>query len=558
MSRTHSAFTRSVSMLTARRAAALLVSGTLLASCGPKHVAATAPQPAPAAPTTAPNAAPTAAPAVAPTAAPLIHSIIPLPVSVQLTPATTFTITARTTIVSQAGNEQARRIAGMLAELLARVADTPLAIVSASGPPGPGTIYLGTDAGNPALGQEGYELNVEADRARVVSNAPAGLFYGLQTLRLLLPPSIEYRATVAGPVSVPTGRIMDYPRFAWRGAMLDVARHFFGVKDVEHYIDLISLYKMNLLHLHLTDDQGWRIEIKSWPNLTAHGGSTETWGGPGGFYTQDEYAQIVKYAAGRFVTIVPEIEMPTHCNAALASYAELNCDGKAPPLYTGIDVGFSSFCADNEITFRFLADVVRELAAITPGPYIHVGGDEVKKLTAAQYKGFMERAQAIVASAGKLVIGWDEIAGIDRLPTTVVQHWRPEFKQDTADMKLVLSPARKIYLDMKYDATTPIGQDWAARIEAREAYDWEPTTFAKVPESAILGIESPIWSETMKTMDDVEYMAFPRLPGVAEVGWSSSSARHWDEYRVRLGAQAPRWRALGINAYRSPQVPWRD
>ena len=486
-----------------------------------------------------------------------MHSIIPLPVSVQLTTGTRFTITPSTTIVTEPGNADVRRIGGLLAAQLARVSDTPLAVVASSGVPGPGSIYLGTDAKNASLGTEGYELIIEADRARIVANGPAGLFYGLQTLRHLLPPSIEYQGALARPVSVPTGRITDYPRFQWRGAMLDVARHFFSVKDVEHYIDLITLYKMNYLHLHLTDDQGWRIEIKSWPNLTAHGGSTQTWGGPGGFYTQDDYREIVRYAADRFVTVVPEIEMPSHCNAAVASYPELNCDGKAPSLYTGIEVGFSSFCVDKDITYRFLADVMRELAAMTPGPYIHVGGDEVKLLTGVQYKAFMERAQAIVAATGKLAIGWDEMAGIDRLPTTVVQHWRPEFKQDAADMKLVLSPAQKIYLDMQYDATTPIGQNWAARIEVRESYDWDPTTFAKVPDASILGVEAPIWSETMKTMRDVEYMAFPRLPGVAEIGWSPAAARHWEEYRVRLGAQTPRWSALGVNAYRSPQVPWQ-
>jgi hexosaminidase len=487
-----------------------------------------------------------------------MHSVIPLPVSVAIDPAVRFTITDQTVILAETGNDEARRIGGLLSDLIGTATRKPLPVTSAAGPPGPGTIYLGTDAANPSLGTEGYELAVTADRIRIVANAPAGLFYGLQTLRHLMPASIEYRAALARPVPVPGARITDYPRFAWRGAMLDVARHFFGVQDVEHYIDLISMYKLNHLHLHLTDDQGWRIEIKSWPNLTAHGGSTAVWGGRGGFYTRQDYAEIVRYAADRFVTIVPEIEMPSHSNAALASYPELNCDGKAPALYTGIEVGFSSFCVDSDITYRFLTDVVRELAAMTPGPYIHVGGDEVKTLTPVQYKQFMERAQAIVAAQGKQVIGWDEMANIERLPTTLVQHWRPEFKQDAADMKLVLSPAQKIYLDMKYDASTPIGLDWAARIEAREAYDWDPTTLAGVPERSIVGIEAPIWSETLKTMADVEYMAFPRLPGAAEIGWSPAAARHWEEYRLRLGAQAPRWSALGINAYRSPQVPWTN
>ena len=394
--------------------------------CGPKHVAG------PAAPTPAP-AASTA-----------MHAIIPRPVDASVDPAVHFTITDQTTIVVDPGNEPARRIGSLLSDLVGSAVKRPLQVVSPGGEPAPNTIALATHAGNAALGPEGYELTVSADRVRIVANEPAGLFYGVQTLRQLMPASIEYRAALARPVPIPGAHIIDHPRFGWRGAMLDVARHFFGVRDVEHYIDLISLYKMNHLHLHLTDDQGWRIEITSWPNLTEHGGRTAVWGGPGGYYTQQDYAEIVRYAADRFVTIVPEIEMPSHSNAALASYPELNCDGKAPPLYTGIEVGFSSFCVDKDVTYTFLADVMKELAAMTPGPYIHVGGDEVKTLTPAQYKQFMERAQAIVAATGKQVIGWDEMSHIDRLPTTVVQHWRPAFTGDTSDMKLVLSPAQKI------------------------------------------------------------------------------------------------------------------
>ena len=188
----------------------------------------------------------------------------------------------------------------------------------------------------------------------------------------------------------------DRPRFAWRGAMLDVARHFFGVEDVKRYVDLLALYKMNRLHLHLADDQGWRIEIPGWPRLTEHGGSSEVGGGPGGFYTAEDYAEIVRYAAERHVMIVPEIDMPGHTNAALASYPELTCDGEAPPLYTGIRVGFSFLCAEKEETYAFIDAVVGALAALTPGPYIHIGGDEVRQLTGEQYAAFMARAQAIV------------------------------------------------------------------------------------------------------------------------------------------------------------------
>jgi hexosaminidase len=338
--------------------------------------------------------------------------------------------------------------------------------------------------------------------------------------------------------------------------MLDVARHFFTVAQVQRYLDQLALYKINVLHLHLSDDQGWRIEIKSWPNLTAHGGKTAVGGGPGGFYTQEDYREIVRYAGERFVTIVPEIDVPTHINAALASYPELNCDGKAPDLYTGIEVGFSSLCVDKDITYKFLTDVFRELAGVTPGEYLHVGGDEVKKLTPDQYRTFIERVLGIVVAQGKRPIGWDEIAQARRPEGTLVQHWRPDFKHGAQDMQLILSPAHKVYLDMKYDASTPIGLEWAARIEVRDAYDWDPVSLAGVSESAIVGVETPIWSETLQTMDDVEYMAFPRLAAVAEVAWSPSSGREWDDFRARIAAHGPRWSALGVNFYRSPQVEW--
>jgi hexosaminidase len=343
--------------------------------------------------------------------------------------------------------------------------------------------------------------------------------------------------------------------------MLDVSRHFFGVDDVKRYIDLLAMMKMNRLHLHLADDQGWRIEIRSWPNLTLHGGSTEVGGGSGGFYTQDQFADIVAYAADRFVTIVPEIDMPGHTNAALSSYPELNCDGVAPPLYTGIEVGFSALCVEKEITYKFIDDIVREIAELAPGPYFHIGGDEVKKLTDDQYRRFIERVQGIVQSHGKQTIGWDEIIPVSLLPTTIVQHWRPKASlREAVDKKvrLILSPAHKSYLDMQYNGETPIGLNWAATIDVRDAFDWDPASLVDgVPESTILGVEAPIWSETLANMRDVEFLAFPRMAAIAEIAWSPRDRRQWDSFRRRLGAQARRWTALGINFYRSPQVEWK-
>ena len=398
----------------------------------------------------------------------------------------------------------------------------------------------------------------------IAANHPAGLFYGVQTLRQLLPPFLDYgavRPESARVLRATATRIADHPRFGWRGAMLDVSRHFFSVDEVKRYIDLMSLYKLNRLHLHLADDQGWRIEVPSWPNLATHGGSTEVGGGPGGYYTQQQYSDLVSYAQQRFIVIVPEIDMPGHTNAALASYAELNCNGVAPALYTGIEVGFSAFCVDKEITYKFIDDVVREIAAVTPGPYFHVGGDEVKTLSPAQYVKFVERVQTIVRAHGKQMIGWDEIAPARLAPGSIVQHWRPDGSLAPAvkqGAKIIMSPANKTYLDMKYHPETVLGLTWAAYIDVDDAYTWDPARVSRdVPESAIVGVEAPLWSETLADIRDVEFMAFPRLAMIAEVGWSPADSRAWGEFRRRLGAQGPRWTALGVNFYRSPAVPWQ-
>jgi hexosaminidase len=499
-------------------------------------------------------------PAVTPDrpAAPL-HAIVPAPATFERGSGDGFVITPATTITVR-GDAAAVAVARQLARVITTAeAKAPVAVEAGADSPREGAIHLSI-APSSSLGDEGYDLTVTAQRVTLTAAQPAGLFYGVQTLRHLLPPIAEYEAARGRKLSIPAVHIADKPRFVWRGAMLDVARHFFTVEDLKRYIDLIAMLKMNRLHLHLSDDQGWRLEIKSWPNLTKHGGSTEVGGGPGGFYTQEQFADVVSYAQARFVTIVPEIDMPSHINAALASYPELNCDGVAPPLYTGIEVGFSAMCVDKDVTYRFIDDVIREIAALTPGPYFHVGGDEVKKLNAQQYTAFIERAQGIVQKHGKQMVGWDEIASVNLLPTSIVQHWRPKTTPKAAAGKgagFILSPADRIYLDMKYDASTALGLDWAAKIEVRQSYDWDPVTLLEgIPENSVLGVEAPIWSETVANMRDVEFLLFPRIASAAEIGWSPAAARKWDEFRVRLGAQAPRWTALGINFYRSPDVVW--
>lgn len=496
----------------------------------------------------------------------MTNSVIPAPASLQLTPADSFSVDSATVIYVEPGNAEVERIGSYLAQLIGPSIAAAPRVLPATGTAHPGSIHLATGGGSTALGEEGYELTITPERVTIHAPRPAGLFYGVQTLRQLLPPHVEYTAAFPRPMSVPAGRIVDQPRFAWRGAMLDVSRHFLQVDDVKRYMELMALYKLNRLHLHLSDDQGWRLEIRSWPNLARHGGSTEVGGGPGGYYTQEQYADLVRYAQERFITIVPEFDMPGHTNAALASYPELNCDGVAPPLYTGTEVGFSTLCVEREVTYRFVDDLVREVAALTPGVYFHIGGDEVEKLTDEQYRHFIERVQGIVQSHGKRMVGWTEIAPANLLPTTVVQHWRPGEEWSAAVVqavargtRVILSPSDRAYLDMKYDTTTVIGLSWAGYTEVRDAYDWDPATLIEgIPESAILGVEAPLWSETLGTIRDFEYLAFPRLPAVAEVGWSPADRRAWEEFRVRLGAQAPRWTALGVNFYRSPQVPWQE
>ncbi len=483
-------------------------------------------------------------------------SLIPWPSSVTLAAGARFAVTKDTVIEITPGQPELRRVAVMVADLVWPALEAKLAIRDAGATPAPGAIRLLVEPGS-ARPDEGYDLTVAADGVRIAARTPAGVFYGVQTLRQLLPWAVELRGPRPFAVSVPAVQITDAPRYGWRGAMLDVARHFFSPAEVRRYIDLLAMYKINHLHLHLTDDQGWRIEIKKWPKLTRIGGSTEVKGGPGGFYTQREYADLVAYARDRFMTIVPEIDMPSHCNAALASYPELNCDGKAPALYTGIEVGFSNFCFDKPVTYKFLDQVLKELAAITPGPWLHVGGDEVKKMTPEQYAAFMERAQDLVLKHGKVPIGWDEMLHSKLRPGAVVQYWRPkETTLPPAGTKLILSPANRLYLDMKYDAATVLGLRWAGLVNVDTPYTWDPATYLNVAEADILGVEAPIWSETAATIDDLEFLLFPRLPAVAEVAWTAQPARDWNEFRTRLGAQAPRWSALGINAFWSPTIDW--
>ena len=504
-------------------------------------------------------------------------NMIPNPVLVTAT-GMAFSLTTATTI-SVEGPEELKAIGQYLADKLNPSTGFDLQVVSTTMAPSSGGIYL-TLINDQQLGDEGYELRITDELLTLVAQAPAGLFRGIQTLRQLLPAKIESSTPQVGPWEIPTGVIRDYPSYPWRGAMLDVARHFFSVEDVKRYIDLISYYKINVLHLHLSDDQGWRIEIKAWPNLTVHGGSTQVGAGKGGFYTQQQYAELVAYASARYITIVPEIELPGHINAALASYGELNGGTIVPEegrvtrpvrkdlsresspteLYTGIAVGWSTLRVEKEITFKFVDDVLRELSAMTPGPFIHIGGDEAEATKKKDYIIFINRFREMVREYGKTMIGWEEIAQADITSGDIVQHWKsPAYAQLAVakGSKIIMSPSKKAYLDMSYDSVTKPGLHWAAYIEVDSAYRWNLATQVKgVEMENILGFEAPLWTETITTMDEIEFMTFPRLPGYAEIGWSPDAGRDWEEYKVRLGNHGTRMTAMKIDFYKSKKVPW--
>ena len=419
--------------------------------------------------------------------------------------------------------------------------------LSRGGEPVLGDIRLQLEPTATEHGAEGYELTVDDGGVHLTAATEHGLWNATRTLVQLFPHE-------PGGTTLPLVHILDRPRFEWRGAMLDVARHFFNVDQVLRFVELIARFKLNRLHLHLSDDQGWRLAVDDWPTLTTIGGNSSVGGGFGGHFSRADYREIVAHAARHFVTVVPEIDMPGHTNAALTSVPALNPDGICPPPYTDKGVGFSSLSLTAPATRRFIADVIRQLAEDTSGEYLHIGGDEAHSTDHTQYLEFIALLQREVLANGKRMVGWEEIAGAPLDGTSLVQHWiRPEVAAlAAAPVRFVMSPAPHTYLDMKHTPECPVGRRWAGFIDVDTAYGWDPAAvIGDVGDVRIAGVEAPLWTEKVVTFDQIEYLCFPRLACLGEVGWTAQHLRGWDGFRPRLAVNTDRLATIGVQVFRS-------
>ncbi len=486
-------------------------------------------------------------------------AFIPMPVSL-IPGGDAFGLDQYTAIYTAEDNSSYAEIGEFLATKIRDKTGLVLPVNEAESPGIERKIFINKEAGADSDNEEAYQIIIGRDSLIINAGGAEGAFRAVQTLRQMIPESSNDTLAEQPIWAIPSGSIVDRPFFEYRGSMLDVARHFFSVEDVKKYIDLLAYYKINVLHLHLSDDQGWRIEIKSWPKLTEIGGSTEVGGESGGFFTQEDYKEIVAYAEKHFMTVIPEIDMPGHTNAASVSYPFLDGTGKPLKLYEGTRVGFSTFDTRKDTVYSFIDDVVREISAITPGPYFHVGGDESHATKPKDYVHFINRVEKIVQKHGKKMIGWDEVATADIDSSSIAQFWASEDNAELAiekGMKLIISPAKKAYLDMKYDTESEHGLNWAAYIPVDTAYNWSPERYTdKIKKDDILGVEAPLWSETISNISELEYLAFPRVIGYSELSWTLPENRSWEDYRQRLGRQAPFLDRMDVNFYRSELIDW--
>jgi hexosaminidase len=485
---------------------------------------------------------------------PDVIAVIPQPAQLERTGDAPFVFTDQTTVVVD-GRPDLIGIAVLAADLLGRVSGRAVEVRYAES--GASDIVRLRLVESLPAGDEAYRVIARNGRVDLEARTPAGLVRAIVTLRQLIV------TAPGGVLRVPAVRIEDWPRYDWRGLSIDVARHFVAVSDLKVVIGVMSHYKLNVLHLHLTDDQGWRLHVRSRPLLTRLSSSTSVDGDPGGFYSAEDFADILAYGAVRGVRVVPEIDVPGHVNAATHAYGDLTPSGEPTETYTGIEVGFSRLHADLPATGPFLTEVFADVAAMTPGEYVHIGGDEVLTMAADEYATLVAAASAAVRAAGKKVVGWQEIAHTPLEPGTVVQYWDtrvdpgPFVDAARAGALLLMSPGSKAYLDMKYDASTELGLEWAGHIELRDAYDWEPSTLIEgVPPESVIGVEAALWTETLRDLPALMQMLLPRLAAVAEVAWSAPERRDWEDFRTRVARQAPFWDRLGLSWYASPQVEW--
>jgi hexosaminidase len=516
-----------------------------------------------------------------------IH-LIPQPVSMQAQKGT-FALTKSTSIhYNQSGGKVA-------ADLLAQQLNTPTGFSIKPKEGKSGAIQLNLNATpNARLGAEGYSLTASPSGVIITANQPAGLFYGAQTLAQLLPKEIGSKTAVSANWTVPAVQITDYPRFGWRGIMLDVSRHFFPKEDVKKYIDQIAKLKYNTLHWHLTDDNGWRIEIKSLPKLTSVGAwrvartghfndlAEPKPGEPtpyGGFYTQDDIREIIKYAQDRNVTIVPEIDIPGHSMAALAAYPELSCTKAQVSVNPG--TAFSEWYGNgtfkmkventlnpsDEKVYEFLDKVFTEVAALFPNPYIHAGGDECYKGYWAQDPGcqalmkklnlrhvedlqgyFMGRVEKILTSKGKKFLGWDEILEGGISPTATVMSWRGVkggIEAAHLGHNVVMTPTTYAYLDYN-QGDNAVDPPIYATLRAQTSYNYEPVPDGVDPKY-ILGGQGNLWTEQIPTLRHAEYMTYPRAWALSEVYWSPKEIKNWPNFVERMESHFDRADVAQVN-----------
>ena len=430
------------------------------------------------------------------------------------------------------------------------------------------TLRLNPDGG---YAEQAYAIDVTTDQVIIEAGAPVGIFYGVQTLRQMLPADIESEELVSGTAwTIPCAQIADEPEYGLRSMMLDVTRHFFTVDQVKRQLDMLSQYKINTLHMHMSDDQGWRLEIKgemygeSLDKLRTIGAQTScnTNGIRAGQYTQEEFKEIVAYANERYIQIVPEFDMPSHAWAALVSLSFLNSteDGRPPANgydntrpYEGWDVGFNSLECRNEKTYEFIDEVFRQVSEISPSKYIHIGGDEAHVTSHDDYVYFMNRVTEIAKKYGKTPIGWQNYdTAVEDPEGTVTQFWSTGNAKFEEGINYVVSPADHAYMDMKYDSDCPYGLEWATHNPVDDSYNWDPTDYGS--KDQIVGVETCLFTETIATDEALDYMIYPRVLGHAEIGWTAKEDRSWDEYKTRLATHDERLELQGIGYKRDAMI----